>query len=50
MASRSTPTKKTKKRPKKAASTRVLQAVLYLLRADFVTGEVLVLDGGRTLR
>lgn len=28
----------------------VLQAVLYLLRADFVTGEVLVLDGGRSLR
>jgi pteridine reductase len=28
----------------------VVQAVLYLLRADFVTGEVLVLDGGRMLR
>jgi NAD(P)-dependent dehydrogenase (short-subunit alcohol dehydrogenase family) len=28
----------------------VVQAVRYLLRADFVTGEVLVLDGGRALR
>jgi NAD(P)-dependent dehydrogenase (short-subunit alcohol dehydrogenase family) len=28
----------------------VLQALLYLLRADFVTGEVLVVDGGRLLR
>ena len=28
----------------------VLQALLYLVRADFVTGEVLVLDGGRMLR
>ena len=28
----------------------VLQAVLYLVRADFVTGEILVLDGGRMLR
>lgn len=28
----------------------VVEALLYLLRADFVTGEVLVLDGGRTLR
>jgi pteridine reductase len=28
----------------------VLEAILYLLRADFVTGEVLVLDGGRMLR
>lgn len=28
----------------------VVEAVLYLTRADFVTGEVLVLDGGRTLR
>lgn len=28
----------------------VADAVLYLLRADFVTGEVLVLDGGRLLR
>ncbi len=28
----------------------VVQAVLYLLRADFVTGEVLVLDGGRILK
>lgn len=27
----------------------VADAVLYLLRADFVTGEVLVLDGGRML-
>src|SRR5688572_18863159 len=25
----------------------VLQALLYLVRADFVTGEVIVLDGGR---
>lgn len=25
----------------------VLQALLYLLRADYVTGEVLVVDGGR---
>jgi NAD(P)-dependent dehydrogenase (short-subunit alcohol dehydrogenase family) len=28
----------------------VAEAVLYLTRADFVTGEVLVLDGGRMLR
>lgn len=28
----------------------VVQALLYLLRADFVTGEVLVVDGGRLLR
>lgn len=28
----------------------VVQALLYLLRADFVTGEVLVVDGGRILR
>lgn len=28
----------------------VVQAVLYLVRADFVTGEILVLDGGRMLR
>jgi pteridine reductase len=28
----------------------VVDAVLYLTRADFVTGEVLVLDGGRILR
>ncbi|HEX2092926.1 MAG TPA: SDR family oxidoreductase [Longimicrobiaceae bacterium] len=28
----------------------VVQAVLYLLRADFVTGEILVVDGGRILR
>ena len=28
----------------------VVEAMLYLLRADFVTGEVLVLDGGRRLR
>ncbi len=28
----------------------VLQALLYLLRADFVTGQVLVVDGGRILR
>lgn len=28
----------------------VVQAVLYLARADFVTGEVLVVDGGRLLR
>jgi pteridine reductase len=27
----------------------VIQALLYLLRADFVTGEVLVVDGGRML-
>jgi pteridine reductase len=27
----------------------VLQALLYLVRADFVTGEVLVVDGGRRL-
>ncbi len=26
----------------------VVEAVLYLLRADFVTGEVLVIDGGRS--
>jgi pteridine reductase len=28
----------------------VVRAVLYLLRADYVTGEVLVVDGGRMLR
>ena len=28
----------------------VVEALLYLLRADFVTGEVLVVDGGRILR
>lgn len=28
----------------------VVQAVLYLLRADFVTGETLVVDGGRHVR
>lgn len=28
----------------------VVQAILYLVRASFVTGEVLVLDGGRVLR
>jgi pteridine reductase len=28
----------------------VVEALLYLLRADFVTGEVLVVDGGRMLR
>jgi pteridine reductase len=28
----------------------VVEALLYLIRADFVTGEVLVLDGGRLLR
>lgn len=28
----------------------VVQAVLYLLRADFVTGEVLVIDGGKRLK
>jgi pteridine reductase len=28
----------------------VIEAVLYLLRADFVTGEILVVDGGRMLR
>jgi pteridine reductase len=28
----------------------VAAAVLYLVRADFVTGETLVLDGGRSLR
>jgi NAD(P)-dependent dehydrogenase (short-subunit alcohol dehydrogenase family) len=28
----------------------VVAALLYLLRADFVTGEVLVVDGGRMLR
>lgn len=27
----------------------VTRALLYLLRADFVTGEVMVVDGGRTL-
>lgn len=27
----------------------VVQALLYLLRAEFVTGQTLVLDGGRTL-
>ena len=27
----------------------VVQAVLYLIRSDFVTGELLVLDGGRDL-
>src|SRR5690606_32475671 len=27
----------------------VVEAVLYLVRADFVTGETLVLDGGRLL-
>jgi len=29
--------------------TDVIQAVDYLIRAEFVTGEVLVVDGGRTL-
>jgi len=28
----------------------VAQAVLYLIRSDFVTGQLLVLDGGRELR
>src|SRR5512136_1355327 len=28
----------------------VVEAVLYLVRAEFVTGNVLVVDGGRTLR
>jgi pteridine reductase len=28
----------------------VVRAVLYLLRADYVTGEILVVDGGRMLR
>jgi NAD(P)-dependent dehydrogenase (short-subunit alcohol dehydrogenase family) len=28
----------------------VVGALLYLLRADFVTGEILVVDGGRRLR
>jgi pteridine reductase len=28
----------------------VVRALLYLLRADFVTGEVLVVDGGRMLK
>ena len=28
----------------------IVQALLYLARADFVTGEVLVVDGGRQLR
>ena len=28
----------------------VVRAVLYLLEADFVTGETLVVDGGRLLR
>jgi pteridine reductase len=28
----------------------VAQAVLYLLDADFVTGETLVVDGGRHVR
>jgi len=28
----------------------VVEALLYLVRADFVTGEVLVVDGGRMLR
>jgi NAD(P)-dependent dehydrogenase (short-subunit alcohol dehydrogenase family) len=28
----------------------VVAALLYLLRADFVTGEILVVDGGRMLR
>jgi pteridine reductase len=28
----------------------VVEAVLYLIRAEFVTGHVLVVDGGRTLR
>lgn len=28
----------------------VIKALLYLLRADFVTGEIVVVDGGRRLR
>jgi len=28
----------------------VVRAVLYLLHADYVTGEILVVDGGRMLR
>jgi hypothetical protein len=28
----------------------VVAALLYLLRAGFVTGEVMVVDGGRMLR
>ncbi|HEX6750526.1 MAG TPA: SDR family oxidoreductase [Longimicrobium sp.] len=28
----------------------IVRAVLYLLRADYVTGEILVVDGGRMLR
>jgi len=32
------------------SSQDVVEAVLYLIRAEFVTGHVLVVDGGRTLR
>jgi pteridine reductase len=32
------------------APADVVEALLYLLRADFVTGEVLLVDGGRRLR
>jgi pteridine reductase len=28
----------------------IVEALLYLLRADFVTGEILVVDGGRRLK
>ena len=32
------------------SSDDVTRAVLYLLHADYVTGEILVVDGGRMLR
>ena len=28
----------------------VVEAVLYLLRADYVTGETIIVDGGRHVR
>jgi NAD(P)-dependent dehydrogenase (short-subunit alcohol dehydrogenase family) len=28
----------------------VVEAMLYLLRADYVTGETIVVDGGRRIR
>jgi NAD(P)-dependent dehydrogenase (short-subunit alcohol dehydrogenase family) len=44
-----TPADEVKRLAERAPLRRIGEAVLYLLRASFVTGEVLVLDGGRML-